>query len=173
LSVNASFGISQFSIQSAEIKESSMESKHLVVKCSLKIEDKIIDTHALIDCVATGIAFIDKDFVRHHQIQEKELKDPRELEVIDGRPIESGAITTMAKLDLGIRGHQEQLPMFVTKLGHYPIVLGLPWLQLHDVTVKFQKKRIGFESSYCQQHCQHHSSVWVWGNYLESIEASE
>jgi hypothetical protein len=37
LSVNARFGISQFSIQSAEIKESSMERKHLVVKCSLKI----------------------------------------------------------------------------------------------------------------------------------------
>ena len=170
MSVNASFGISQFSIQSAEIKESSMESKHLVVKCSLKIEDKIIDTHALIDCGATGIAFIDKDFVRHHQIQEKELKDPRELEVIDGRPIESGTITTMAKLDLGIRGHQEQLPVFVTKLGHYPIVLGLPWLQLHDVTIKFQKKRIGFESSYCQQHCQHHSSIWVWGNHMETTE---
>jgi hypothetical protein len=67
VSVKASFGISQFSNQSAEIKESSMESKHLVVKCSLKIENKLIDTHALIDCGATGIAFIDKDFVRHHQ----------------------------------------------------------------------------------------------------------
>jgi hypothetical protein len=66
LSVNASFGISQFSIQSAEIKEFSMESKHLIVKCSLKIGDKLIDTHALIDCGATGIAFIDKDFVHHH-----------------------------------------------------------------------------------------------------------
>ena len=90
------------------------------------------------------------------------------MEVIDGRPIESGTITTMAKLDLGIKGHQEKLPAFITKLGHYPIVLGLPWLQLHDVTVKFQSRRIGFESSYCQQHCQHHSSVWVWGNHMET-----
>ena len=115
-----------------------MESKHLVVKCSLKIGDRLIDTHALIDCGATGIAFVDKDFVRHHQLEEKELRESRELEVIDGRPIESGTITTMAKLNIGIRSHQEQLPAFVTKLGHYPIVLGLPWLQLHDVTVKFQ-----------------------------------
>jgi hypothetical protein len=103
LSVNASFGISQFSGQSAEIKESSMKSKHLVVKCSLKIGGKFIDSHALIDCGATGIAFIDKDFVRHHQLEETELKESRELEFIDGRPIESGTITTMAKLDLGTR----------------------------------------------------------------------
>jgi hypothetical protein len=126
LSVNTSFCISQFSIQSAEIKESSMESKHLVVKCSLKIGDKLIDTHTLIDCGATGIAFIDKDFVRHHQLEERKLKESRELEVIGGRPIESGIITPMAKLDLGIREHQEKLLVFVTKLGHYPIVLGLP-----------------------------------------------
>jgi hypothetical protein len=158
-----SFGISQFSIQSAGIKESSMESKHFVVKCSLKIAVKVVNSHALIDCVATGIAFVDKDFVPHHQLEEKELKESRELEVIDGRPIESGTITTMARLNIGIRSHQEQLPAFITKLGYYLIVLGLPWLQLHAVTIKFRSHRIGFESSYCQLHCQHHSSIWGMG----------
>jgi hypothetical protein len=29
-------------------------------------------------------------------------------------------------------------------------------------------KRIGFESHYCQQHCQHHASIWVWGNYIQT-----
>jgi hypothetical protein len=111
---------------------------------------------------------VDKDFVRHHQLEEKELREPRELEVIDGRPIESGTITTIAELNIGIRSHQEEPPAFVMKLGHYPIILGLPWLQLHDVTIKFQAQRIGYQSSYSQQHCQHHSSVWVWGNHMET-----
>jgi hypothetical protein len=115
-----------------------MESKHCVVKCSLKIGDRIIDMLMLIDCGAMGIAFVDKDFVHHHQLEERELQESRELEVINGRPIESGTITTMAKLNIEIRSHQEQLPAFVTKLRHYRIILGLPWLQLHDVTVKFQ-----------------------------------
>jgi hypothetical protein len=136
--VKSCFGISQFSNSSAEIMESLMESKHLVVKCSLKIGDRIIDTHALIDCGALGISFVDKDFVRYYQLQEKELRESRELKVIHGRPITSGTITTMAKLNIGIRSHQEQLPAFVTKFEHYLIVLGLPWLQLHDVTVKFK-----------------------------------
>jgi hypothetical protein len=85
------------------------------------------------------IAFVDKDFVCHHQLEEKELRESRELEVIDGRPIESATITTMAKLNIGIRFYQEELPVFVIKLGHYPIVIGLPYLQLHNVTVKFQR----------------------------------
>ena len=117
-----------------------MESKHLVVKCSLKIKDKIIQTHALIDCRATGIAFVDKDFVHHHELEERKLRETRELEVIDGRPIKSGTIMTMARLNLGIKEHQEELPAFITKLEHYPIMLGLPWMQFHDVTIKFQNK---------------------------------
>jgi hypothetical protein len=95
------------------------------------------------------------------------------LEVIDGRPIESGTITTMAKLNIRIRSHQEQLPVFVTKFGHYPIVLRLPWLQLHDVTVKFHSQMIGFESGYCQQHCQYHSSVWGWSNHMKTTQDLE
>jgi hypothetical protein len=107
LSINASFGIAQFLISSAEIKESYMESKHLIVKCVLKIEDKIIDTNTLIDCGATEIACIDKDFIRHHGLQRKELREARELEVVDGRPIISGMITIIVKHDLGIMGYRE------------------------------------------------------------------
>jgi hypothetical protein len=125
-----------------------MESKHLVVKYSLKIEDEIIDFHALIDYAATGITFLEKDCVCHHQFEEHELEESWELEVIDRRPIKSGTITTMAKLNLGIWTHHEQLPAFITKLGHYQMVIGQPWLQLHDVTIRFEKKRIWFESSY-------------------------
>ena len=60
-----------------------------------------------------------------------------ELEVIDGRPIKSERITTMAKLNLGIKAHQKELPVFIRKLGHYPIVLELLWFQLHNVMIKF------------------------------------
>jgi hypothetical protein len=53
LSIITSFNILPFVRSSAEIKKFSIKCKHLVVKCLLKIEDKIIDAHALIDCGAT------------------------------------------------------------------------------------------------------------------------
>jgi len=103
-----------------------------------------IPTHTLIDCGATGIAFMDQDFARHHRIPLQELKEKRQVKVIDGRPIESGDITYVAKMDMKIQDHGEQLPMFVTKLGHYPIVLGIPWLWLHHVAVRFASNTVTF-----------------------------
>jgi len=112
-----------------------MEGRHLVVLCNLSFGNETIATHALIDCGATGITFVDEDFARHHKIPLTPLQYPRSLEVIDGCPISSGDITHIANTHLSILKHQEPLPIFVTKLGHYPIVLGIPWLKLHDVAI--------------------------------------
>ncbi|KAI0996661.1 Transposon Ty3-I Gag-Pol polyprotein [Podosphaera aphanis] len=49
------------------------------------------------------------------------------------------------------------MPFFVTKLGTYPMVLGIPWLQLHDPTLRFKKNTITFDSSYCRHQCNIHS----------------
>jgi hypothetical protein len=84
------------------------------------------------------------------------------VEVIDGRPIESGDITHIAKVGMQIQEHKEQLPMFITKLGHYPIVLGIPWLRLHDVAVRFASNTVTFGSRYCTTHC-HDAPVTVQG----------
>jgi hypothetical protein len=52
-----------------------------------------------------------------------------------------------------IQDHKEQLPMFVMKLGHYPIFVGIPWLRLHDVAVRFAFNTVTFGSQYCITHC--------------------
>jgi hypothetical protein len=36
--------------------------------------------------------------------------------------------------------------MFVTKLGHYPIVLGIPWLKEHNVAIRFASNLVTFVS---------------------------
>jgi len=82
-----------------------MEGKHLVILCNVSFGDKTIASHALIDCGATGVAFVDEDFVRHHQLPLTPLKYPRALEVIDGRPISFGDITHTANATLSIHEH--------------------------------------------------------------------
>jgi predicted aspartyl protease len=103
-----------------------MDGKHLVITCFLSHSDQEIQTYALIDCGATSYVFVDEDFARHYQLPLHPLKNPRTLKVINGRQISSGDITHIAEVQLSIQEHQEKLPMFVTKLGHYPIVLGIP-----------------------------------------------
>jgi hypothetical protein len=146
------FGISQFSISKVDVLEGSMEGKHLIITCFLTIRDQEIQTHALIDCGATGIAFMDQDFARHHKVALKELKENRQVEVIDGRNIESWDITHLAEVGMNIQDHKERIPMFITKLGHYHILLGIPWSRRHDVAVRFASNTVTFRSQYCVNH---------------------
>ena len=49
--------------------------------------------------------------------------------------------------------------MFITRLGHYPIVLGIPWLRHHDVAVRFASNLVTFDSDYCLEHCTEHTTT--------------
>jgi predicted aspartyl protease len=130
-----------------------MDGKHLVMMCTLSLNGKEIPTHALIDCGATGYAFIDQDFAHCHELPLCPLKTPCALEVIDRQKISSGDITRLAEAHLSIHEHCEKLPMFITKLGYYPIVLGIPWLKQHDVTIHCALNLITFGSQYYLAHC--------------------
>jgi transposase InsO family protein len=137
----------------------------LVVNTVIPLSDQNIASSALIDCGATGFAFIDESFARHHNFPLFKLQEPRGLEVIDGRPIETGPITHLAELNLQISGHHERIFAFVTKLGHYPLVLGIPWLRHHDVAVRFASDSVTFDSDRCLTHCNaNHNPVSVQGS---------
>jgi hypothetical protein len=55
---------------------------------------------------------------------------------------------------MNIQDHMEGILMFVRKLGHYPIVLGILWLRLRDVAVRFASNTVTFGSQYCVNYCQ-------------------
>ena len=69
------FRISRLSVSKVEVLEGSMEGKHLVITRTLTVKNQEIPTHAPINCGATGIASMDQDFARHHQIPLQQLKE--------------------------------------------------------------------------------------------------
>ena len=87
---------------------------------------------------------------------------PRTLEVIDRRLIASGMITHLVGPKLQIRHHVEDAFFFVTRLGHYLLVFGIPWLQHHDVNIRFNLNKLTFDSERC---CLHHNAhgrhTWI------------
>lgn len=144
----------------------------MVISCTVLWNNVSIRTFALVDTGATGFAFIAKDFVRLHSLPLQALKDPRIIEIIDRRPIDSGAVTHIVRLGLNIHGHEEEVPFFVTSLEHYPLVLGIPWMQLHDVAILFSSNSLTFGSQYCQTHCSPHPATAVVAEGI-SIPLSE
>jgi len=85
-----------------------MEGKHVVINCTLTVNNQEIPTYGLTDCGATGIAFMDQDIGRHHQIPFQQLRETRQVKVIEGRPIQSADITHVAKVGMKIQDHAEQ-----------------------------------------------------------------
>jgi len=133
--------------------ENGVEANHLVMACTIVDNHNEIRSHALIDSGATGYALIDKAFAARHNFPWFELKEPRPLMVIDGRPVSSGAITHITKIGLSINNRHEMIPAFVTTLGGYHLTLCIPWLKHHDVKIDFASNSLTFESAYCLNNC--------------------
>jgi hypothetical protein len=119
---------------------------------TLSDHDLRIDTYALIDCGCTGYSFMNEEFACQHNFPCYQLKNPKTVEVIDGRPISSGDITEYVHIDCSIGDHHENLIAYVASIGHYPLVLGIPWLTKHDVSINFPKMDIQFPSPNCLTH---------------------
>jgi len=134
------------------VEESRLFGEYFVVPITKNFNGKTIVTSGLIDYGASGIAFIDQTFVGKYSLPTSKLKTPRILDVIDGRPVSSGAITDLACFSASVGDHTETLPLFITKLK-YPIALGIPWLRMHDVSVNFGSYTLAFYNQYCKEHC--------------------
>jgi hypothetical protein len=87
-----------------------------------------------------------------HNFPRYQLKNPKTIEVIDGRPISSSDITEYIHIDCTIGNHHEKLVAYVASISYYPLVLGIPWLKKHDVSINFPKMDIQFPSPNCLAH---------------------
>jgi hypothetical protein len=90
---------------SAIIDQNKIDGNHLIVTCTLHDQGKVIKSHALIDGGTTSYVFIDEDYARRHHLPLHCLKSTRNLIIIDGRPITSGAITHLTRTRYAIRNH--------------------------------------------------------------------
>ena len=90
--------MSSAALSDRPVEEEHLEGEHLVVACQLSRDSShVIPYFALLDDGATGFAFMDEAFAHRHQFPLSPLKEPRDLEVIDGRPVVSGQITHIVR----------------------------------------------------------------------------
>ena len=122
-------------ISACSLMEESLEGDHLVLSCTLSNGNDIINAYSMIDCGASGKAFIDLSFVQFYKIPLHHLSQPQIVTVVNGRVTSSGVIIHFVHVPLVIDNHIKTTDMFVTKLGHYLVILGIPWLQLHDLHI--------------------------------------
>jgi hypothetical protein len=92
------------------------------------------------------------EFTCQYNFPHYQLKTPKTIEVIDGQPISSSDMTNYVHIDCTIGDHHEKLIAYMASIGHYPLILRIPWLKKHDVNINFPKMHIQFPSPNCLTH---------------------
>lgn len=126
----------------------------MILPATLEIGDKRVPTYALADSGAEGRAFVDESWARDRNLPLFPLRNPFALKVFDGSETDSGQVTHYVQCGMRIHDHFERKTRFyVTRLAHYPIVLGLPWLKEHDPVTGWGANSMLFNSDYCRRNC--------------------
>ena len=109
---------------------------HLSIQ--LSTQEKSVETNCLIDSRAAG-TFIDKSFVRKHNLPTEALVQPVKVHNVDGTPNREGHITHRTWLDLNVHGHTRKTPFLITSLGQESMILGYTWLQHVNPDINWKK----------------------------------
>jgi hypothetical protein len=97
---------------------------------------------------------MDFAFLVKHRLPARRLQHPKPPFLADG--ILSSWITHTTELRLRIGDHEEPLLFYITNLAkENPVILGLPWLRLHNPTVDWGTLRLTFRRG-CHGRCLSH-----------------
>ena len=124
----------------------SISSKHVSRVFSALVQVRTpscqLQVQALLDTGANS-CFMDRDFAQKHQISLHTLPCPVSVVVIDGRPIASGKIFEESEPIHILLGDLGCVVSFnIIRSPEHPIVLGLPWFELHNPRIDWRKREI-------------------------------
>jgi hypothetical protein len=132
---------------------SDQRSNLIVLPATLKIAGKFLPTYATTETGADGKVFIDQSWATSHRLPSGKLERPVGLELFDGREAESGLLTDYVTARMRIEDHYKEIRLYVTRLAHHHVILGMPWMKQHDSRVGFASHTLTFYSKFCRKHC--------------------
>ena len=96
---------------------------------------------ALLDSGASG-NFVDPRYLSGRNIHCRKKTRTYELQSLGDQPVISQVQDETRPAELRIGRHREQISFDVTELGGYDLVLGYPWLKLHNPVINWQEEKL-------------------------------
>jgi len=109
----------------------------------MKVGIEKIDTHegvsvkALLDSGATGM-FASKRFVEENGFKLEKLDRPVRIRNVDGTGNSGGLVTHEIEVNVYYQGHVERMKLDVCDLGRTEVILGMPWLAVHNPEINWE-----------------------------------
>jgi hypothetical protein len=123
----------------------------------IKVQIKTMDTrqisgaNGLVDCGVNRL-FMGIEYVENNNIMPCKLTIPIRVNNVDGTPNENGPITEVADMVLDYNGHTEWVVFALTRLGGEDLILGLPWLEAHNLEIDWATGEV--KMSRCLRKCR-------------------
>jgi len=96
---------------------------------------------ALLDSGATGM-FTDKKFVKKSWFKLEKLDRLVRIKNMDGIENSRGLVTHENKVNVYYQGHIERIKLDVCDLGRTEVILGMPWLAIHNQEIDWKKGEV-------------------------------
>lgn len=109
----------------------------------------------LTDTGASAMGFVDSKFAKLNKLPLVKMTKPCRLRLADNE-LASSIIDKIAQVKIAIGDHTEECWCLVTTIGNFDLILGMPWLELHDPYISFKERSITFQSDYCMSNCLLH-----------------
>jgi len=109
----------------------------------LDIEIEKVDIHegitvkVLLDSGTTGI-FMDREMAKRHGFKMTKLERPLKVKNINRTENSRGNIMHQVEVNVFYKNHVKRIRMDVCNLGKTEVILGMPWLQVHNPEINWE-----------------------------------
>ena len=119
----------------------------MLKEVQLNIRVEKIDTHegvtvkVLLDSSTTGM-FMDRKMTAKYRFRLQKLERPVVVRNIDGTNNSIGAITHQVEVNIYYKNHIERMWMNMCDLEKMDVILGMPWLQVHNPEINWETEKV-------------------------------
>ena len=109
----------------------------------MDIEIEKVDIHegitvkVLLDSGTTGI-FMDREMAKRHGFKMTKLERPLKVKNVNRTENSRGNITHQVEVNVFYKNHVKRIRMDVCNLGKTEVILGMPWLQVHNPEINWE-----------------------------------
>jgi len=121
-----------------------------------------VDTHegitvkVLLDSGTTGI-FMDREMAKRHGFKMTKLERPLKVKNINRTENSRGNITHQVEVNVFYKNHVKRIRMDVCNLGKTKVILGMPWLQVHNPEINWEMEEV--KITRCSPLCERNLAV--------------